>query len=300
MKNRNTSILGSLLSLFGFMSFTLGDVMVKISSEWYSTIDTAFLLRIVSMVLLGSILLIRSIAHKSFSSFKVQYPLSHIIRGCLMFFFTILFTYSFRRLPLTSAYSIVFMLPIVTAVIASITIREYIPPRIWLAIIMGFVGMLIVLRPGFVTLNWGYITMFLAIVFEAPFFILARRYHKKEFVFTTMFYPQCITSGLLYITCYVLGGYNISTISFSHFHYILLIVLFMLLAQLFINLSLKRTDTNIATNMQYSQVIWGLLAGYIFFNEIPTNKFLILGTLIILISGYTVCTGHLPFIKKRL
>lgn len=191
------------------------------------------------------------------------------------------------------------MLPIVTALIASATIREHIPFPIWIAIFMGFVGMLIVLQPGLIAWNWGYITIFLAIIFESPFFILTRRYHKEEFAFTTVFYPQCITAILLFITCYVIGGYELSTINTSKFYYILLIVLFNIVAQLFINGSLKHIDANIATNMQYSQVIWGLIAGYVFFREVPTNQFLLLGTAIILISGYTVCTGHLPFSKKK-
>ena len=155
IKQRNISPLGILTAIFAFFLYSTLDVFVKIFSQWYSSVEIAFLLRIGAAVIITFILLIRSIKRKSFDSFEMKHPLSHIIRGILLASFSLSFAYTFAHLPLTTAYSIVFMLPIVTAVIAKFFIKEHIFPTIWIAILMGFVGNAFGIATGYCSVVLG-------------------------------------------------------------------------------------------------------------------------------------------------
>lgn len=293
------SPLGIFTAILAFFLFSSMDTLVKIFSEWYSSVEISFLLRTSVFVITAFILLIRSIKRKSFDSFQMKHPLSHIIRGILLALFSVCFAYTFQNLPLTTAYSIIFMLPIVTAIIATIFLKEHIFPTIWIAIFMGFVGMLLVLRPGIAPWSWAYATAFTAILLEAPFFILARKFHQKDYIFTTIFYPQIVSSICLYLIFFVFGTHTIQAIDFSKYYGIIILTICSISAQTCITYSLTKNDANISTSMQYSQVIWGLLYGYLVFKNLPTHPLLILGTIIIILSGYTVSTGHLPFFRKK-
>lgn len=299
IKKRNMSTLGILSAILAFLLYSTLDTLVKIFSQWYSSIEIALLLRTSVAIIIMLMLLIRSAKRKSFDSFRMKNPVSHISRGILLSLFSVSFAYTFQNLPLTTAYSIVFMLPIITALIASMTIKEHISQTIWFAIILGFVGMLLVLRPGIAPWSWAYVTAFIAVLLEAPFFILTRKFHQKEYIFTTIFYPQIIASVCTYLIFYVLGHHSIQSIDFSKYYGIIFMTICSIFAQLCITYSFKKNDANISTSMQYSQVIWGLVFGYFVFKDVPTSPMLVLGTIIIIISGYTVSTGHIPFFSRK-
>ncbi len=296
---RNISIAGIMAALGGFLSFTVLDTFIKWYSQYYSSLELSYIFRIFVLLLSSLVLLLICLARRSFSIMRPQHIRSHIIRGILTFFMTYCFTYTFATLPLSTAYSLIFMLPIFTALLVSFTIKEKIPRLVWMAIVIGFVGMLIVVRPGIAPWNWGYVSALVAVLCEAPFFILARRYHRNEHPLVVVFYSQLIALVVYFIVFSLILDINISLKEISHIWAMIMMGIFNILAQTLIIFSLKSNDANISTSMQYSQVIWGALIGYFIFGDLTAfNPFFLVGTCIIIVSGYVVSTGRLPFQKK--
>lgn len=78
---------------------------------------------------------------------RVHWPL-HLLRGALAVGFMSLFVFGLRDLPLSAAYSIAFVAPLMVTALAVPLLGEKVGPRRWLAIVLGFGGVLLILRPG--------------------------------------------------------------------------------------------------------------------------------------------------------
>ena len=72
-----------------------------------------------------------------------------ILRSVLSIIESACFILAFRHLPLGDAHSIGSLTPVIVVVLSVIILKEYVPPKTWIAIFIGFVGVLIIMRPGF-------------------------------------------------------------------------------------------------------------------------------------------------------
>lgn len=290
--------LGVMTAILGFLSFSILDIFVKYSSQFYSVYEISFYLRLFG----GSILIIantiRSISSRTLAPFRMNVPISHLIRALMLIPMSLLFTKGFSVLPLSNAYSLVYTLPLITALLGGIFLKEHISLLTWGAIVVGFIGVLIILRPGLTVVPQGYIFILLAVVIEAPMFLLIRLFHKDEHPFTTLFYPVIFTIVILGVLIIVLDQ-SFEILRLSHVFMFMGMGIASCSAQGFIAYSLKTTDAHITLSMQYTQMIWGILAGWLLFKDIVFDPFLMVGTIIIIFAGYTVITHRLPFMRAR-
>ena len=82
-----------------------------------------------------------------------QQPKLQLIRGLLLFCANILFFYSISVISLAKALTLAFIAPLIVTIFSPIILGEKVGLRRWVAVITGFIGSLIVLRPGFVEIN---------------------------------------------------------------------------------------------------------------------------------------------------
>jgi drug/metabolite transporter (DMT)-like permease len=78
---------------------------------------------------------------------RARWPL-HLLRGAIGILMMAAFVYALRTLPLSTAYSIFFVAPLLITALSVPFLHEHVGPRRWIAIAVGFVGVLVVLRPG--------------------------------------------------------------------------------------------------------------------------------------------------------
>ncbi len=298
MKN-NLYGLSIFAAICGFLSFSLLDSLVKLASHWYSALAISVYLRIYGTIILVLVLIIKSIFRRSLQPFAMHHPFSHIIRGLLMVIISFSFTYGFTQLPLSLGYTIIFLLPIFTALFGAIFFKEHISKISAFAICGGFLGILIVLRPGLISFSWGYVSFFVGVIAEAPFFIMARYYHKGEDPFSILVYVSLISMVILIIIAINLG---VSLTLISTWHTLIFVAgsIFYILAQALIIFSFSHISTHISIAMQYTQILWGTLFGFLFFKETDAfNIFFICGVILIIFSSYVLTTGTIPFITKK-
>lgn len=293
--------LSVLAAIGGFLSFSILDSTVKFASQWYSAFVISVYLRICSTSIIVFVLAARACARRSLQPFAMRHPRSHVIRGLLLVVISFCFSYGFTQLPLSTGYSIIFLLPIFTALLGALFLKERISKTSACAILGGFIGILIVLRPGVAPFSWGYVSFFLGVITEAPFFMMAQYYHKGEDPLTIIVYASFISMAIFVIIT-ISAGVSIVLVSAWHIFIFIMGSVFYIVAQSLIIFSLSHISTHVSIAMQYTQILWGTLIGFLFFNETDSfNIFFILGVFIIIFSSYVVATGTVPFggVKKR-
>ncbi len=283
----------------GFLSFSLLDSSVKFASQWYSALVISVYLRIYGTIIIVLVLLLKSLKRRSLQPFAMHHPHSHIIRGLLLVIMSFCFSYGFTQLPLSTGYSIIFLLPIFTALFGAMFLKEHISKTSLLAILGGFIGILIVLRPGVVPFSWGYVAFFVAVMTESPFFIMARHYHKGEDPLSVIVYVSLISMVILIIIA-ISTGVSLTLVSSWHVFIFIVGSIFYILAQGLIIFSLSHISAHTSIAMQYTQIVWGTVLGFLLFQETEAfNTLFILGVIIIIFSSYVVAAGSVPFLKKK-
>jgi len=140
---------GVLVAVAGFMLLSCGDAVWKTGAHLWAPTALGALRYSMAAVVLGVILWVR----EGRAGFHVRRPLVQLMRGGSIAVATASFITAIRFMPLVEATAVLFMSPILTALIAPLALREPVTRATWIATLAGFAGVLIVLRPNVATLG---------------------------------------------------------------------------------------------------------------------------------------------------
>ena len=199
-----------------------------------------------------------------------------------------------RSLPLATVVSITFAAPIFTTMLSIIFLSEKVGFYRWLAVLVGFIGIIIISEPGFSSLNFYYIYPIIFCLGLSYVAIAIRQLSKTE--------PVWLIS-LNFSILITLAG--ITTIPFG---WIMPSIkdLFLLssvgilggFANLWLSQSYKYSEVSLVSPLKYLALIFGIFFGYIIWNEIPTMKTL-LGASLVIISSIIIFRREI-LLKKQL
>ena len=199
-----------------------------------------------------------------------------------------------RSLPLATVVSITFAAPIFTTILSIIFLSEKVGFYRWLAVLVGFIGIIIISEPGFSSLNFYYIYPIIFCLGLSYVAIAIRQLSKTE--------PVWLIS-LNFSILITLAG--ITTIPFG---WIMPSIkdLFLLssvgilggFANLWLSQSYKYSEVSLVSPLKYLALIFGIFFGYIIWNEIPTMKTL-LGASLVIISSIIIFRREI-LLKKQL
>jgi drug/metabolite transporter (DMT)-like permease len=161
---------GLLLALAGFGIFALGDGLTKSTAGLWPGVAAAALRFTLGAMGLGLILLWR----EGVRGFRMPRPLIQIGRGTAMAVSTACLFTAFQWMPLATATAIGFTAPLLTALLSALLLREHIPMRIWSAIALAMVGVMLALRPSFGALGAAALLPLLAALGMATLMMLNR------------------------------------------------------------------------------------------------------------------------------
>jgi drug/metabolite transporter (DMT)-like permease len=142
-----------MLVAVGFFAFM--DAVLKTLSATYPVLQIAALRGLTALPLVFLYIAWRGAWH---TVLKVRWPL-HLLRGVLGITMLALFTIGVRELPLSAAYTLFFISPLLITVLSVPVLKERVPKAHWWAIAIGFVGVLIALRPSGDDLQAGFVTV---------------------------------------------------------------------------------------------------------------------------------------------
>ena len=185
-----------------------------------------------------------------------------------------------RNLPLATVVSITFAVPIFTTIFSILFLSEKVGFFRWLAVIVGFIGIVVISEPGLSALNIYYIFPFIFVLGLSYVAISIRQLSSTEPVWLiSLYFSVAITLAGLFTIPYGWLMPNLKDL-------ILLssIGIFGGVANLWLSQSYKFSEVSLVTPLKYLALVFAIIFGYLIWDEIPTIKTLIGATLVIVSS----------------
>lgn len=183
-----------------------------------------------------------------------------------------------RSLPLATVVSISFAAPIFTTIFSIFLLNERVGVYRWLAVIVGFIGILIITEPGISSLNIFYIFPIIFCIGLSYVAITIRKLSTTEPVWLISLYFS-ISITLLSLFSLPLGWIMPST---KDFMILAMIGIFGGVANLWLSQSYKYSEVSLVTPLKYLALVFAIIFGYLIWDEIPTIKSLFGAALVII------------------
>ncbi len=184
-----------------------------------------------------------------------------------------------RSLPLATVVSISFAAPIFTTIFSIFLLSEKVGIYRWLAVIIGFIGILIITEPGITNLNIYYIFPIIFCLGLSYVAITIRQLSTSEPVWLISFYFSLSITLLSFFT--IPQGWIMPDL--KDFLILSMIGIFGGVANLWLSQSYKYSEVSLVTPLKYLALVFAIIFGYFIWNEIPTIKTLI-GALLVIVS----------------
>jgi len=207
-------------------------------------------------------------------------PKLQILRGLILLCANICFFYAISIIPLAKALTLAFVAPLIVTAFSPMLLGEKVGVRRWTAVIIGFVGSLVVIRPGFLEINLASLAALGTGVMYGFYLIITRKLSTSDNPLLTLLLTGLV--GLIAVTGvmpFIWVNPNISQWSMMAG-----IGVFACIGHLFLILSLKYADASKLAPLGYTEIIPNVIIGYYFFGNFPDN-WTFLGLAIIIISG---------------
>ena len=229
-----------------------------------------------------------------FDFYKTERPALHIKR-CLAGLIAIVSIFvALRNLPLATVVSISFASPIFTTILSIFLLKEKVGFYRWLAVFVGFIGIIIISEPGFSSLNIYYIYPIIFCLGLSYVAIAIRKLSSTEPVWLISFF---FSFSILIFSFFSLYQQWIMP---SFIDLILLSSIGILggIANLWLSQSYKYSEVSLVSPLKYLALVFAIIFGYLVWDEIPTIKTL-MGALLVILSSFIIFRREMS-LKKQL
>ncbi len=210
-------------------------------------------------------------------------PKLQILRGITLLLANVCFFYSISIISMAKALTLAFVAPLVTTALSPIFLNEKVGIRRWSAVIVGFIGSLIVIRPGLIEFNLATIAALGTGCFYGVYLIITRKLHTVDNPLLTLLITGVV--GAIISTLFVpIVWVNLTQIQWL---WLALMGIFACLGHLLLIYSLRYADASKLAPFGYFEIITNIILGYYFFNDFP-DLWTFAGLLIIISSGVYV------------
>lgn len=292
---RGDNLTGIISLSAGIMIFSLQDAILKGVSG-----DNAVTLAIVLRSLVGLPILLAMVAYANgLGALKTRNWKLLIARGLILLLSYTSYYMAFPVLPLAEAVALYFTSPIFVTLLASIMLRERVTPQAWAAVVAGFIGVLIILRPGSGLFEPAALFSLFSAASYALSMVLARKHGADEPTTVMAFYVNGVYLVAAAMIAWVFHALGITAFGHPSLDFLvrpwevpgsrdlLLMGLCGVIAAVAMSLlthAYRLANANLVTVFEYTGMIWVALWGYLFFAEVPRLTTLA-GTVIIIAAG---------------
>jgi len=207
-------------------------------------------------------------------------PKLQIIRGLILLIANICFFYSISVISLAKALTLAFVAPLIVTAFSPMLLGEKVGFRRWSAVVIGFIGSLVVIRPGFVEINLASLAALGTGVMYGFYLIITRKLSTSDNPLLTLLLTGIV--GAVIISCVMPFVWVNPTL--NQWSMMAAIGVFACIGHLFLILSLKYADASKLAPFSYFEIITNIIIGYYFFSDFPDN-WTFLGLFIIVLSG---------------
>ena len=226
--------------------------------------------------------------------YKTSRPFLHFKRCFAGLIALISIFVALRNLPLATVVSISFAAPVFTTIFSIFLLGEKVGLYRWLAVLVGFIGIIVISEPGFSSLNYYYIYPVIFCLGLSYVAIAIRKLSSTEPVWLIGFFFSFSIMILSFFTFYQ----NWILPSFVDLLLLSMIGILGGLANLWLTQSYKFSEVSLVTPLKYLALVFAIIFGYFIWNEVPTIKTLI-GAFLVIISSIIIFRREM-ILKKTL
>lgn len=260
--SHSSIVRGVLLGFLAMGIFSCGDATIKAIGGRMTVFEIAFFCTVFACVALPFVRL----PHERWRDmFRMDRPGLMMVRTVAGVFSGLFSIYAFTKIPLAEVYSLIFLSPLFVSVLAVPFLGETIGWRRVLAIVVGFVGVLLVVRPGFRELSLGHLAAVGSAICGATTVISLRAISATEKRITLI--------GVVFAAALAVNGtimlFDFHVPSPRDFALTAFIGLCGGTANVLLMAAIRAAPANRVAPAQYSQIAWAIILGALFFGEFP-------------------------------
>ncbi len=270
--------LGFLYMFMSVCAFSIMDLIVK-WSENYPVGEVLFFRGFCGLIPLFFLIP----KERYFNFYKTNRPFLHFKRCAAGLFAIVAIFIALRELPLATVVSITFASPIFTTIFSIFLLSEKVGLYRWLAVLVGFIGIIVISEPGFSSMNIYY--------FYPIIFCLGLSYVAIAIKQLSVSEPVWLISFYFSISIMILSFFTIPQgwlwPSIKDLFLLSLLGILGGLANLWLTQSYKFSDVSLVTPLKYLALVFAIIFGYLIWDEIPTLRTLA-GSLLVIISSVII------------
>ncbi|MEE1612388.1 DMT family transporter [Microvirga sp. CF3016] len=274
--------------------FATSDTLVKLLSLRYPIFQIIAMQAGVACIVVGIVIW----RDKAYRLSAIRNPKMLIGRGFLAGVGTVSGFYAFSLLPLADVYAITFGSPLVVTVAAAWLLGERTGLARWIAILVGFSGILVMVQPGYAALSLGHLAAFLNIFVGAGVILIMRTIGSQEnraIMVAAVMVGQLTASLPGVLMSHAPAWSDVGLVTMSGF--------VMVSAQFLLLEALRRAPASSVAPMQYTKLVWAIPVGLLVFGDEPklhvlAGALLVIGSVLYLLAYQRRADSRLDSLSK--
>jgi len=272
----------------GFQATASGFVR-KLSSD-FSVIELLLFFSSISALLLLPMTM--KLSPGSFAGVKDRAGL-YLLRGLLSFGGMYASFYAYSVLDIANVQALLFTVPLFTILLAGLLLGEFVGLRGWLSCVIGFIGALIIVRPGIIPMNPGALAAIAsAFAFAAANIAIRKLGSTESPIMITM-----VSNLIVALLSIIPAALNWVTPSWEQVPFILIMGVLFMLAMVCLTFSIREADARIVQSINFLRLPWSVVVGWVLFTELP-DLWTWVGAVIIFVGAYDVLRRETRRVKK--
>ncbi len=285
----NKKILAIILVIIATFFATLMGMFLKIAQEEINVFTAGFL-----RFFLGLLIIFPYILYTKFKVYQSSHFKLHLLRGIINLPMMYLGFGALVYISLEQFNALHFIVPLIVTLLAVLIFKE----RIYLirisALIVGFLGMLIMIRPGIIEINIGVYMILASCLMWSLIIIISKSLSKDESPITILTYQYTFMTVFTFFIALLYW----ETPSYTIWIYVFLSAICGSILHIALNYSYKLVDLSVTQPITFFGLIWGSLLGYYVFDDRP-DFFTWVGGIIIF-SSVLIITYRESYLKKSI
>ncbi len=274
----NKNLLGILLMTLGMLSLSVNDIIYKNLTINFPVWEAVFF-----RAFSGSIISLYLVYNSGITSIKTKKPVRHFVRAFSAVGCVVLYIFGIKYLLLSENIAIAHSAPIIAALLAVPILGEKIGIHRILAIVIGFIGVIVIVKPGTDLFQLKSLLPIGSALFMASVYLTTRSLMNTESSTSIVFYYSfalLFTSLIFFPSDFIIP---------DTFNLVLALSLGIMgsIGHYFMSQAARHADVAVTSPFEYSSFIFVGVMGYLFFYEIP-SKSVVVGAILIIISGIYV------------
>jgi S-adenosylmethionine uptake transporter len=270
------NLTGIWLMLASFAAFSCGDLIAKLLTADYHPVQIACS-RQLGVVAAVAVLF----AMKGSAILRSTAPKLQVARGLCAVVSATSFIFAISYVPLADAVAVTFAAPFMVTVLGAVVLREAVGTKRWIAVTVGFIGTLVIVRPGFGVFHPAIFLVLLAAAAFALRQIVSRYIGRRDRTMTTLAYTALTSVIVLAIPMPLIWTTPTSIVDVVM---MAAVAIMAGMGEFLLIRALEIAAAVVVAPVQYSLILYGTLWGYLVFAELP-DRWTWLGASIIVGSG---------------